>query len=65
MDAVESRAVQRNLVVHLVRLGDDAIDVLVLCVDLGSHGSSELIQAFRSFALVSTAQTFQNPLSKA
>ena len=47
-DPVQSRSIDRNLIVDEISLADDAIDVLILLVQLTPHGTAELIQRLGS-----------------
>lgn len=48
MDAIQTSPVHSDLVVHLVRLLCDAVNVLVLGIDLLAHGSAKSIQSLCS-----------------
>lgn len=43
-DAIEARPIHRNLVIHLIRLVDDAVNVLILRVNLLAHGLAQLVK---------------------
>lgn len=43
-DAVQTSSVDGNLVIHLVRLIDNAVNVLVLGINLLAHGLAQLVE---------------------
>lgn len=43
-DAVQPCTVDSNLIIHLVRLVDDPVNVLVLCINLVAHGFTQHVK---------------------
>jgi hypothetical protein len=43
-DSVKSRSVDRNLVIHFVGFLDDPVNVLVLAINLCTHGFAEGVE---------------------